>query len=207
MASPKSTQSFVPIDEIRDGVVVLKDGSLRAVLIASSINFALKSRDEQQGLLLQYQNFLNSLDFYIQIFVQSRRLDIRPYLGILDERLAAQTNDLLKVQTKEYIEFIKSFTENNNIMTKSFFVVIPYAPPLIQSRQGFLTKLFTKKTDKVVDTLAFEEQRNQLEQRIDVVRQGLGRLGVRVELLGTEELVELYFKAFNPGEVNIPETV
>lgn len=207
MASTKSTQSFVPINEIRDGVVILKDGSLRAVLIASSINFALKSRDEQQGLLLQYQNFLNSLDFYIQMFVQSRRLDIRPYLGILEERLAAQTNDLLKVQTQEYIEFIKSFTENNNIMTKSFFVVIPYTPPIIQNRQGFLAKLFSKKGNKTVETLAFEEERNQLEQRIDVVRQGLGRLGVRVELLGTEELVELYFKAFNPGEVNIPETV
>ncbi len=207
MATPKSTQSFVPISEIRDGVVVLKDGSLRAVLIASSINFALKSRDEQQGLLLQYQNFLNSLDFYIQMFVQSRRLDIRPYLSILEERLSVQTNDLLKVQTQEYIEFIKSFTENNNIMTKSFFVVIPYTPPIIQNRQGLWSKLFKRKQTKAVDTLAFEEERNQLEQRTDVVRQGLGRLGVRVELLGTEELVELYFKAFNPGEVNIPEAV
>ncbi|MBI2482493.1 MAG: hypothetical protein HYV76_02960 [Candidatus Vogelbacteria bacterium] len=207
MTTPKSTQSFVPIEEVRDGVVVLKDGSLRAVLIASSINFALKSRDEQQGLLLQYQNFLNSLDFYLQIFVQSRRLDIRPYISILEERLKSQTNDLLKVQTQEYIEFIKSFTENNNIMTKSFFVVIPYTPPIIQNRQGWWIKLFKRQPAKTVETLAFEEERNQLEQRVDVVRQGLGRLGVRVELLGTEELVELYFKAFNPGEVNIPETV
>src|SRR3989338_2073422 len=124
----EATQDFVPIKEIRDGVVILKDGTMRMVLLVSSINFALKSTDEQTAILMQFQNFLNSLDFYIQIFVQSRRLDIRPYLRTLEERLVAQTTDLMKVQVREYIEFIRKFTETTDIMSKSFFFIIPYTP-------------------------------------------------------------------------------
>ena len=105
----KATQDFVPIKEIRDGVVILKDNSMRAIVLASSLNFALKSSDEQSAIISQFQNFLNSLNFSIQIFVQSRRLDIRPYIALLENRQKEQMGDLLKVQTKEYIEFIKSF--------------------------------------------------------------------------------------------------
>ena len=102
----KTTQEFVPIKEIRQGIVVLKDGSLRAIVMCSSLNFALKSTDEQQSIMFQFQNFLNTLDFSIQIFIQSRKLDIRPYIALLEEREKEQSNDLMKIQTREYIEFI-----------------------------------------------------------------------------------------------------
>ncbi len=205
----KSTQDFVPIKEIRDGVVVLRDGGLRLVLIASSINFALKSADEKTAILLQYQNFLNSLDFHIQIFIQSRRLDITPYISTLEVRLKEQTNELLKVQTGEYIGFIKSFTENNNVMTKTFFISIPYEPAVYRNKDSLFNKivptsLFGQKSSQVSETDNFQENRAQLEQRVDVVKQGLNRIGVRTEQLGTEELVELYFKLFNPGEKTAP---
>ena len=112
---------------MRDGIVVLKDGALRAILLASSINFALKSEDEQTAFIVQFQNFLNSLDFSVQIFVQSRMLDIRPYIATLEVQYKQQLDDLMRIQIREYIEFIKSFTEAASIMTKNFFVVVPYS--------------------------------------------------------------------------------
>ncbi len=202
----KTTQNFVPIQEIRDGVVVLKDGSMRAIVLASSLNFALKSSDEQSAIILQFQNFLNSLDFSVQIFVQSKRLDIRPYIALLEERYKEQVTELMKIQTREYIEFIKTFVENTSIMTKSFFIVIPYAPAMITTSKNPLSK-FTGKKDGDEKTLAntqFEEYRSQLEQRVGVVEQGLVRCGIRVAELGTEEVVELYYKIFNPGESEKP---
>jgi hypothetical protein len=127
----KSTaaQQFVPIKEIRDGVVILSDGTMRMLLMASSVNIALKSEDEQSAILMQFQNFLNSLEFSTQIFIQSRRLDIRPYLMILEERLQEEVNDLLKIQIREYVNFIKTVAKSTNIMNKLFLIVVPYAPP------------------------------------------------------------------------------
>ena len=110
MAVAKTTQEFVPIKEVRDGVIIMKDGSMRAVILSSSLNFALKSGDEQQAIIYQFQNFLNSLDFSIQISIQSRELDIRPYLATLDKRYNEELNDLLKIQIKEYVGFVKNFT-------------------------------------------------------------------------------------------------
>ena len=204
----KATQDFIPIKEIHDGVVVLKDNSLRAIVMASSLNFALKSSDEQQGIILQFQNFLNSLNFSIQIFVESRRLDIRPYIALLEERQKEQVGDLMKIQVKEYIEFIKSFTETVNIMTKSFFIVVPYSPATLQNTSQIPGASFFKKRDKksVADekNQNFDDNKTQLDQRISVVEQGLVRCGIRVVELGTEELVELYYKIFNPGDVDKP---
>lgn len=136
MQNSKPTQDFVPIKEVRDGFVVLKDGSYRAVLMASSINLALKSEDEQTSILFQFQNFLNSLDFQIQIFIQSRELDIRPYIALLEERYTEQKSDLMKIQVREYIDFVKTFTESADIMTKNFFVVVPYSPPVLTKAGG-----------------------------------------------------------------------
>src|SRR3989338_1550241 len=132
----KATQDFVPIKEVRDGVVVLKNGSMRAVLMCSSVNFALKAQDMQEAIVLQFQSFLNSLDFSIQIFIQSRRLDIRPYVTLLEEREKKQTIELLKIQTREYIGFIKNFTENTSIMSKTFFVVVPYTPAILNAKSS-----------------------------------------------------------------------
>jgi len=200
----KTTQEFVPIKEIRQGVIILKDDSLRAVVIASSLNFALKSADEQQSIIFQFQNFLNSLDFSVQIFMQSRKLDIRPYIALLEGRLKEQVDDLMKIQTREYIEFVKNFTENSNIMTKTFFVVIPYSPAAIK---GNVTSMFGKKdasTEGEKKIADFEENRSQLEQRVSVVTQGLVRCGIRTVQLGTEEIVELFYKIFNPGDTEKP---
>ena len=201
----KTTQEFVPIKEIRQGVIILKDDSLRGVVIASSLNFALKSADEQQSIIFQFQNFLNSLDFSVQIFMQSRKLDIRPYIALLEGRLKEQVDDLMKIQTREYIGFVKNFTENSNIMTKTFFVVVPYSPAAIKT--GAVTGVFGKKSPenasekKLAD---FEENRSQLEQRMSVVTQGLTRCGIRTVQLGTEEIVELFYKIFNPGDTEKP---
>lgn len=204
----EASQDFVPIREIREGVIVLDDGSLRAILMASSLNFALKSEDEQQAILLQFQNFLNSLDFEVQFHIESRDLDIRPYVALLEERERAQINDLLKIQTREYIEFVKTFTSSANIMTKNFYIVVPYVPALLSSKgkgKGLAGMLPTKKSEGEKDTSAnFEEHRTQLEQRMAVVEQGLIRTGVRVVQLGTEELIELFYKIFNPGEQEKP---
>ena len=113
-AGTRASQDFVPVKEIRDGVIITNDGSLRMVLIASSINLALKSTEEQESVILQFQNFLNSLDFSVQIFIQSRRYDIRPYMATLEEREGVQLNDLLRIQTREYINFIKTLGANEH---------------------------------------------------------------------------------------------
>ncbi|MCW9054940.1 MAG: hypothetical protein OQJ98_03120 [Candidatus Pacebacteria bacterium] len=201
----KASQDFVPVEEIRDGIVVLKDGSLRSVFIASSLNFALKSADEQNAILSQFQNFLNSLEFSVQIFVQSRELDIRPYVALLEEQLENTVDDLMQIQIREYIDFVKSFVDLSNIMTKNFFVIVPYAAPIVSRDGGAFSRVFGKK-DKKEDArnVSFEESRSQLEQRMAVVEQGLVRSGVRVIKLDTEELIELYYKMFNPGEQEKP---
>ena len=190
---------------------------MRAVLLASSINFALKSEDLQQSIIAQFQNFLNSLDFSIEITVQSRRLDIRPYLAQLEERYKAQTSELMKVQTREYINFIHEFTDGTNIMAKHFYVVVPYATTLLSKGKSGVTEkimefLPKNKNDGEGDANArkeenFENSLTQLEQRIAVVDQGLTRCGIRTVRLGTEELVELYYKLFNPGDQNKPAKI
>ncbi len=205
----QATQDFVPIKEVRDGIVILKDGSLRTLLMASSINLALKSNDEQQAIIGQFQNFLNSLEFTAQFFVESRQLDIRPYIGLLEDRYAVELDDLMKIQIREYIAFIKDFTERANIMTKNFFIVVPYDPALITRSGGVgnsLSSLIpnTKSASTALTDEQFEEYRSQLEQRISVVEQGLVRTGVRVVKLGTEEVIELFYKLFNPGELEKP---
>jgi len=200
----KATQEFVPIKEVRDGIIVLKDGGLRAIVLANSVNLSLKSDDEQQATILQFQNFLNTLDFSVQISVQSRRLDIRPYLLLLENRMKIQNEPLLKLQTKEYIEFIRNFTESVSIMTKNFFVVVPYTYVSLKSESGIFGNLFSKKNkqeEEIRHQLDFEEKRSQLEQRVSVIQQGLSRCGIKSAQLGTEEVIEVFYKVFNPGEL------
>ncbi len=207
MAVSKATQDFVPIKEIRDGVIILKDGSMRAILLASSVNFALKSSDEQQAIIMQFQSFLNGLDFSIQISVQSRKLDIRPYIATLEGRYKNELGDLMKMQIREYIQFVNNFVEQTNIMTKTFFVVVPFSPTGMESSGNALEKLVAKKkaeNSAKTDADNFEENRTQLEQRIGSVSQGLTRCGIRSVELGTEEIVELFYKTFNPGDMEKP---
>ncbi len=205
----QATQDFVPIKEVRDGVIVLKDGSLRALLMASSINLALKAQDEQDAIIGQFQNFLNSLEFSVQFFIESRGLDIRPYIALLEERYAVQLDDLMKIQIREYIAFIRDFTERSNIMTKNFFIVVPYDPALAARGGGVAGVLggllpHGGESSTALTSEQFEQYRSQLEQRIAVIEQGLVRTGVRVAPLGTEEAIELFYKLFNPGELEKP---
>lgn len=204
MAAPNTTQHIVPIADIHDDVVILKDGQMCMLLLASSINFALKSSDEQQAILSQFQAFLNSLEFSLQIYAQSRRLDIRPYLELLRAREPDQPNELMRTQLREYMEFISSFTSQVDIMSKNFFVVVPYAPAAI-SATG-ISKFFgsrkggNSKADAAQNK--FFEDRTQLEQRVGIVEQGLNRIGVRTTPLGTEELTELFYHIFNPEDLS-----
>lgn len=200
----KTTQEFIPIKEVRDGIVVLKDDGLRAVVLANSINLALKSSDEQKAIIMQFQNFLNTLDFPIQMSIQSRKLDIRPYLLLLENRVRVQNEPLLKLQTREYIEFIRNFTDTVAIMTKNFFVVIPYTHTAFKSDSGIFSKIFSKKNKAEIQAaqqVDFEEKRSQLEERVAVIQQGLSRCGINSAQLGTEEVIELFYKVFNPGEI------
>ena len=189
--------------------MMLKNDTLVGVMIASSINFGLKSGDEQNAILSQFQSFLNSLDFSVQFFLQSRKLDIRPYIALLENRYSAQTEDLMKIQVREYIEFIKTFTERANIMSKHFFIVVPYSPPGLNVQKTIRKSIFGEGTNlsaKEQKDVGFEEHRTQLEQRMSIVEQGLTRTGVRTIALGTEEIVELLYKEFNPGELEKPIT-
>jgi hypothetical protein len=205
----KSSQEFVPIKEVQNGIIILKDGGLKAVLVASSLNLSLKSSEEQAAIINGFQNFLNSLDFPIQIALQSRRLDIRPYILSLENRIKDQVEPLMKIQTKEYMEFIKSFTNEVNIMTKTFFVVVSYTPAIIKTDnvvEGLLGSGTSKKqaaaSKKEADLASFEEKRTQLDQRVGVIMSGLGRVGIRTTQLKTDQVVELFYKTFNPGDIS-----
>jgi type IV secretory pathway VirB4 component len=197
----KAAQDFVDVAEIKDGVVVLKNGSLRAVLMVSSINFDLKSTQEQEAIVAAYQDFLNSLDFPIQVVVESRKLDINPYLNLLDEKEKTQENELLRFQLNEYRNFVKSLVETSNIMTKKFYIIVPFA--IVESqKEGFFERIriaFNPKQVLAEKKMEFESYKNQLWQRVDHIMAGLQGTGIRMIPLNTEELIELYYNAYNPG--------
>lgn len=203
LKSSTATQDFLPLESIRDGVIVLKHGrGLRAVLMVSSLNFALKSEDEQDALVYQYQNFMNSLDFPIQFVVQSRRLNIAPYLDFLAGRQKEEPNELIKVQIAEYIEFVRTFVELSQIVSKTFYAVVPFMPSIAQQQRGILRRLWpfaATKRDAASNDL-FTEYKTQLLQRVDAVSLGLRRMGLRVVPLSTEELIELFYGLYNPTE-------
>lgn len=205
-----SAQNFVPIKDIRENVVILKSGGYRGVLMCSSINFELKSSDEQKAIIGGFQTFLNTLDFPVQIVMQSRRIDIKPYLELLKEKEKNQQTELLRMQLREYILFIRSLTEKINIMTKSFYIVVPYATSGAGEMKHLFSDLLSHKTNEEKDTAEatteriFEEARTQLQQRMSLVASSISATGVRAVTLGTEELIELFFRSFNPGEVDDP---
>jgi len=195
-----STQKFVPVRDVKDNVVVLKNGQMCMVLLASSVNIALKSVNEQEAILRQFQGFLNTIDFSLQFYTQSRRLDIEPYMQKLRDREDKQDNELMKIQLREYMQFIKTFTEEVDVMAKNFFVIVPYTP-VSANLQGNLTQLIGGGNKSVYyDEGSFKEHKLQLEQRVALVEQGLSRMGVRSVVLENEELVELYYHIFNPAD-------
>lgn len=212
------TQEFIEIDYIHNDVLVLKSKSLRKIIIVSGINIELKSEEEQNIIYYSYQNFLNSLDFSLQLVVHSRKLNIEGYLNFLGDREAEETEELLKNELSEYREFIRSFVAENDIMTKNFFVVVPFDPIILPS--GGIKKMlpslpFLKKKGaeepEAAQNSEEELEKNifQLNQRVDQVIAGLQSIGLRAVTLNKEELVELFYNLYNPEAIekkNLPAT-
>jgi len=199
-----SIQKHLEIREIKDDVLILKSSGLRAILMTTSLNFSLKSSEEQNATILRYQEFLNSLDFTVQIIAVSRKFNIGPYIESLEKNRGQQKNELLKIQTSEYIDFIKGLTEINNIMTESFYLIIPYTQSTIK-KANFITRIFKGKGDQQTKEESFQELKNNLWQRVEFVATGLHSIGIKAVPLNTNELIELFYKLYNPGAKEGPE--
>ncbi len=195
-----SAQQLVDIEEVRDGVIVLKGGALRAILMVSSVNFSLKSAEEQDAIIFGYQSFLNSLDFPLQVIINSRRLKIDSYLKVLSDIEKEQTNDLLKMQTVEYSDFVKQLVEMSNIMSKTFYVVVPFS--FMESKgTSVFSKIFSVLSAKKIpsaESKSFEKTKDQLLQRVGLISSSLKSLGAKSAMLKTQEVVELFYNIYNP---------
>lgn len=190
-----STQQFLEVEDIREGVVILKNKSLRGVIMVSSLNFALKSADEQTAIIYQFQNFLDSLDFPIEILVQSRRLNITGYLDKLEELEKKQENELLKYQISEYHKFVNDLIAGGQIFLKTFFVIVPF----------LLIEIPTLKREKIpaLSEEQFQRAKSQLWQRMQFVVLGLRRCGLQCVPLNTLELIELFWSLYHPKEAEV----
>jgi type IV secretory pathway VirB4 component len=198
-----SAQRFLDIAEIRDGVVILKDGSLRSVLLVSSINFALKSVDEQNAIVQAYMQFLNSIDFPIQVIIQSRKMNIDAYLRQLSDSEKTLPNELLKRQIRDYSDFIKQLVQLGDIMQKRFFIVVPYSPLMAtgQDQKGFMQRIGALLSPASLIHLSeerFQKQRFDLGLRINQIISGLGSMSLTAVQLDTQGLIELYYTVYNP---------
>lgn len=194
------TQRFLDIAEIRENVVIMKDGTLRAVLLVSSVNFALKSVDEQQAMVQAYMQFVNSIDFPIQVVIQSRRMNIDAYLRQLNENDKNMKNDLLKNQISDYRDFIKQLVKLGNIMQKRFYVVVPLNPATVQQK-GFwqrLKEIFTPSLALFFSADRFKKQIFELDLRVSQVSSGLSSMSLTAVQLDTQSLIELFYNIYNP---------
>jgi hypothetical protein len=207
-----STQSTLQLSEVRDGMVIMVDGSFRAVIACKSINFDLMSDREREGVEYSYQNFLNSLTFPVQILVRSQRVDIGPYIEKLIATRRTQDNMLLGVLMDDYIGFMDALAQDANIMEKSFYIVVPYFPAgdaanLVEQGKGFFGKLFARPQNSItkIDTAAYQKAKDEIKNRIDVVTAGMFQIGVQSVQLDTKALGELYYNFYNPDtSVNQP---
>ena len=205
--NPNSTQNHLQIAEVRDGIVIMNDGSYRSVIMVKSINFDLMSPAEREGVEFSYQAFLNSLYFPVQIFVRSQKVDLRPYIEKLDKIRSEHDNMLLAVLMDDYIDYIDRLSAQTNIMDKHFYVVIPYFP-VIEKQQALTSsknlldgvmKLFgDNKTHVVINEAHLEEAKTELRNRVQATLGGLLQCGVQGLPLDTQELIELYYDTYNP---------
>lgn len=210
--NPNSTQSTLQLSELRDGMVIMLDGSFRAVIACKSINFDLMSDREREGIEYSYQNFLNSLTFPVQILVRSQRVDIGPYIEKLISTRRSQDNMLLGVLMDDYIGFIDALAQDANIMEKAFYITVPYFPQgdaanLVEQGKGFFGKLFARPTNGItkIDTAAYQKAKDEIKNRVDVVIAGMFQIGVQSAQLDTKALGELYYNFYNPDTaVNQP---
>lgn len=196
-------QQRIDIEEIKDGIIYLKNGSMRAVLMTSSINFALKSSDEQDALIFKYQSLLNSLDFPLQISVVSRRIDLSSYLSVLEQKKREQPNELLKIQIDEYMDFIKNLVQMSNIISQSFLVIIPLSP-IENKEQNIIEKIGLAKRRNDFQEKTKEELKDQLWQRAQFVISGLAGIGIKAAPLNDQEITELMYKMYNVGSQEKP---
>jgi len=208
-ANPNSTQNALQISEVRDGIVIMNDGSFRAVVMCKSINFDLMSPQEREAVEFSYQGFLNSLYFPVQIFVRSQKVDLRPYLDKMDKIRTEEENMLLGLLMEDYIAFLTDISQQTNIMDKKFYVVIKYPDinqdvrKAIKQSAGFFTGLGElmrpgKPAKVVINEATLETAKTELRNRVQAVMQGLAQAGVQSLPLDTEELIELYYDAYNP---------
>ena len=214
LAKPKMgppTQRYLDIAEIREDVVVMKDGTLRAVMLVSSINFALKSEDEQQATVQGYMQFLNSLEHPIQVVIQSRKMNIDGYMEQLKKQEEQITNELLKNQIRDYMSFVNELVELGEIMQKQFFVVVPMDPSQTgDKRKGFMTRLqsaFSPAKILKLNAKQFNDRKATLTQRVANVAAGLQSMGLQVALLDTQGLIELYYTCYNPQVLDTQKLV
>ncbi len=199
----ESTQKFLNVAGIRDGIIILKNKALRAIVMCSSINFALMSEDEQKAKVFGYQDFLNSLNFPVQIVIQTRKLNIAGYLEKVKEAERMQDNELLRMQTAEYAEFIKSMVELGNITTSHYYVSIPYSPAGIEATESIMDKIkgIISPASKIKEEqVGFQKQQEELLLRVNTVISGLGGVGIQSAQLNTQEVVELLYSWYNPDE-------
>lgn len=195
-----STQKYLNIGEIRENTLIMDDNSLRSVLMVSSINFALKNEDEQNAIIGAYVNFLNNINFPLQIVIHSRELNIDEYLEALKIREKAQTNELLKAQTAEYIEYVNDLISLGKIMNKRFYVVVPYSP-VADERKNFVSRLgsaFNPISVVKMREAKFVRLKKDLDRRVDNVISGLNSIGLNVVELDTQSLIELFYNTYNP---------
>jgi hypothetical protein len=196
-----ATQQFLEIDQIREGVILLRNKAMRGVIMVSSLNFALKSEEEQNAIIYQFQSFLNSLDFSLEIVVQSRRLNITGYLDKLKELEKKQENELLKTQTAGYQKFVKDLIAGGAIMSKSFFVAVPFT--LIEIPGMKAAASLIKKQPATLSEEHFQRCKSQLWQRMEFVALGLRRCGLQCVPLNTSELIELFWSLYHPEEAEV----
>jgi len=202
MSSENSLQDKMDIAEIKEDVVVMRDGSLRAVLATTAVNMDLKSDEEQQAIIYNFQQFLTTFDFSFQIVVSSRKFNINPYVNKLRKKIKLEENVLLKNQIKDYVDFVEELVNLSNVMSKMFYIVVPFH--VIETKnQGLVKKIFSvanKKKTIYQDHESFETYKNQLFQRVDQVSEYLPNMGLTGTMLQTEELIELYYNSYNPSE-------
>jgi len=206
-SSSATSQQFVDVAEVRDDVIVLKNGTLRGVLNVSAINYDLKSTQEQEAIIQQYKNFLNSLDFPIQILINSRKINIEKYLNFIERKEKDQASELLRFQISEYKNFIKQLVSVSNIMDKNFYIIVPFSS--IENREigifDSLSSLFNPRKSIVEKRELFETCRNQLFQRLDHIMASLSGIGIKMVQLKTKELIELLYNSYNSNVFNLTE--
>lgn len=193
------TGQVLRIAEIRDNIVIMQDGTLRAVLAVSSTNFDLKNEDEQNGIIYAYQRFLNSLDFPVQILMQSRKLNVAEYISKLQAQTQRLESELLRMQANYYIEFISDLVNDANIMNKSFYIVVPLSQNVTPEAPGLFSRVFgggqAAQANKKLENM--KKYGEQLQQRVDSIVSNLSGMGLRVVRLDTGALIELYYNSYN----------